>query len=353
MAVNLAACVTAFLICFISLPVVIKFFLERNLVDNPGGRKIHKKITPSLGGIAIFLGFLTACLIWVDYEFWDKARYILAGLFLVFILGIRDDLVPFRALHKLFGQIVAVTIVLFSGVKIASFYGLFGFENIPPWLAYLFTAFVIILVTNSFNLIDGLDGLAGSIGLSALTSLGLWFYLADQPTSALLCFAMAGGILAFLIFNWEPSEIFMGDTGAMVIGMLLAILVIEFMTVNASLQEGHIIKYSASIATSACFIIIPLSDTLRIIILRSLRGQSPFSPDKSHIHHAIMRLGASHSRTSLILACVNLAFISLAWLMRAHNDHIVLPIVIGLALLLSFILDRLIINKMSRNKSLS
>lgn len=347
MAINLAACVTAFLIAFIALPVIIKFFLDKNLVDVPGRRKIHKKITPSMGGIAIFFGFLLASLIWMDFDYWRSTRFVLASLFIIFLLGVRDDIVPFQALQKLFGQIIAVVILLFSGVHIDSLYGLFGIYEIPMILSYPLTGFVIILITNSFNLIDGLDGLAGSVGLTALAAFGVWFYFVDEPVFALLCFAMSGGILAFLVFNWEPSEIFMGDTGAMVIGMLLAVLVIHFMSVNNDLPIGHTMRYESTIASGVCFIIIPLADTLRIIILRVSRGQSPLSPDKSHIHHAIMRLGASHSRTALILATVNMLFIAGAWIFRDAGDKWMLLGVIAVALILSFILDRLIIRKLS------
>jgi UDP-N-acetylmuramyl pentapeptide phosphotransferase/UDP-N-acetylglucosamine-1-phosphate transferase len=347
MAINLAACVTAFLIAFITLPVIIKFFFDKNLVDVPGRRKIHKKITPSMGGIAIFIAFVIPTLIWMDFDHWKTTRFVLASLFIVFILGVRDDIVPFRALHKLYVQIIAVIILLFSGVKIGSFYGLFGIVEIPEIIAYVLTGFIVILITNSFNLIDGLDGLAGSIGLAILTSFGLWFHFADEAIFSLLCFAMVGGIVAFLVFNWEPSEIFMGDTGAMVIGMLLSVLVIHFMNINDGLPMGHPVKYKATIATGVCFIIIPLADTLRIIILRTLRGQSPFSPDKSHIHHAIMRLGTSHSRTALILASVNLLFIFGAWIFRDFEDALLVPGVIVLAVIFSLILDRLIVRKLS------
>jgi UDP-GlcNAc:undecaprenyl-phosphate/decaprenyl-phosphate GlcNAc-1-phosphate transferase len=347
MAVNLAACITAFLISFITLPVIIKYFLEKNFVDVPGRRKVHKKITPSMGGISIFIGFLIAALIWMDFSEWQTSRYVIASLFLVFLLGVRDDIVPFRATQKLLGQIVAVVILLFSTIHVASFYGLFGVVQIPEALGYVITAFIIVVITNSFNLIDGLDGLAGSVAIVGLSAFGVWFYLVDDQVFALLCFAMMGGILAFLVFNWDPSEIFMGDTGAMVIGMFLGVLVIHFMNTNYGLPEGHTMKFSASIATAACFIIIPLCDTPRIMILRLLRGQSPFSPDKSHIHHAIMRLGMTHAQTAIILGSVNLLFLLMAWAFRKVGDAWMLPGVILLALILSIILDRLIIRKLS------
>ncbi len=347
MAVNLAACITSFLISFITLPVIIKYFLEKNLVDIPGRRKIHKKITPSMGGISIFIGFLMASLIWMDLTKWQTTRYVIASLFIVFILGVRDDVVPFKAPQKLFGQLVAVITLLFSTIHIDSLYGLFGVLEIPNVAGYLITAFIIVVITNSFNLIDGLDGLAGSVAMVGLSAFGVWFYFVGDEVFALLCFAMMGGILAFLVFNWDPSEIFMGDTGAMVIGMFLGVLVIHFMNTNFDLPLAHPMKFSASIASAACFIIIPLCDTPRIMILRILRGQSPFNPDKNHIHHAIMRLGMTHAQTAIILASVNLFFLLVAWLFRHVGDIWMLPGIVLLALILSVILDRLITRKLS------
>ncbi|MEQ8303997.1 MAG: MraY family glycosyltransferase [Cyclobacteriaceae bacterium] len=346
MAVNLAACVTAFLVSFLILPVIIKFSHKKNIGDAPGRRKVHKKVTPSLGGIAIFSGFAMASMFWMDYSQWDSVRFLLASILIVFVIGVRDDLVPFRALHKLFGQMVAVVILLFSGIYIGSLYGFLGVYEIPMEVGYILTGFTIIVVTNSYNLIDGLDGLAGSIGLIALIAFGTWFYLVDDFVFALFSFAMTGGLLAFLVFNWEPSEIFMGDTGAMVIGMLLAVLAVHFLDVNESLSDLHPVKFMAPIASAAAFMIVPLADTLRIVILRSSKGKSPFSPDKSHIHHAIMRLGVTHSRTAMILGLVNASFIGIAYLLRDLGDKFMLPIIIVISLTLSIILDRLIIKKL-------
>ncbi len=351
MTVNFAACVTAFFISFTILPLIVRYFLKKNIVDVPGRRKIHRKVTPSMGGISIFAGFLLSTLIWLDFDEWHSVRFVLASLFMVFLIGLRDDIVPFRALHKLVGQVVAIIIFLFSSIFINSLYGFLGVNEIPGLLGYALTVFTIVIITNSFNLIDGLDGLAGSIGLVALSAFGVWFFFAEDYVFSLLCFSMTGGILAFLIFNWEPSEIFMGDTGAMVIGMLLSVLVIQFMNLNETLPIGSPIKFSATIASAACFVIIPLCDTLRIIILRLSKGQSPFKPDKSHVHHAIMRLGMTHSTTAIILASVNALFILAAYIFRNFSDWYVLTGVILVAFILSFTLDRLITSKLSIKKS--
>jgi len=347
MTVNLAACVTSFLVTFLILPLIIKYSFQKNLVDAPGGRKIHKKVTPSLGGIAIFIGFIAASFIWLDLDQWQNFRYVIASMFIVFLIGVRDDLVPFRALHKLFGQIVAVVILLFSTTHINSFYGFMGINQIPVIAGYFITGLTIIIITNAFNLIDGLDGLAGSVGLISLLAFGIWFHMVGDYAFSLFSFAMAGGILSFLIFNWEPSEIFMGDTGAMVIGMLLAVLVIRFMNTNDGLEVNHPAKFRASIATAGCFIIVPLCDTLRIVILRLLKGKSPFSPDKSHIHHAIIRLGLSHAQAAAILAIVSLLYVAIAILFKGSRDNYLVFGVAAFTVLLSLFLDRLILRKLS------
>ncbi|NJN42108.1 MAG: undecaprenyl/decaprenyl-phosphate alpha-N-acetylglucosaminyl 1-phosphate transferase [Flammeovirgaceae bacterium] len=235
---------------------------------------------------------------------------------------------------------------MFSSIKIVSLYGLFGIIELPEFLAYFITGFTIIVITNSFNLIDGLDGLAASVGLVTIGAFGFWFYLVEDYTYSLFASALIGAILAFIVYNWEPSEIFMGDTGAMIIGMILSIMVIRFLNVNYTLPLNYSFKFNASIATAAAVTIVPLSDTLRIIIVRLSKGHSPFRPDKSHMHHALMRLGFSHSKTALILGFVNLLFIAIAVSLMSYGDLIVLPVIIILATSLSLLLDRLILRKL-------
>lgn len=348
----LASAVTSFVISFLIIPVIIKYSLEKNLVDIPGRRKIHKKVTPSMGGIAIFIGFFVASLIWIDISHWRDIRMILIALFMVFFIGVRDDLVPLRPSMKLMGQVVAATIlVLLFDLRLKSMYGLLGIYEIPLALSYLITVFTIIVITNSFNLIDGLDGLAGTVASISLLAFGIWFLLIGDTVFAILAFCMVGSIVAFLIFNWEPSKIFMGDTGALVAGMMLSIMAIYFINTNFNLPADHPYRFSGTVATAVCFIIIPLVDTMRIFILRMSRGQSPFTPDKSHIHHSIMRLGLTHSKTTILLGVVQLTYISLAIVLRKLDGNYMLLGVIGLSVLLSVILDRLMIIRLNKDEN--
>jgi UDP-N-acetylmuramyl pentapeptide phosphotransferase/UDP-N-acetylglucosamine-1-phosphate transferase len=347
MAIQIAAAITSFVISFLIVPVIIKYSLKRNLLDIPGRRKIHKKVTPSMGGIAIFCGFFISTLIWVDFSMWSEIKFILVALFVIFFIGVRDDLVPLRAILKLIGQILAASFLIFlSDLRLDSFYGIFGITDLPDVVSYIITIFTIIIITNSFNLIDGLDGLAGTIAIISLFCFGIWFYLIEDTTFAILSFTMIGAVLAFLIFNWEPSEVFMGDTGALVIGMLLAILAIHFMNVNYALPVESSYRFHSSVGTAACFIIIPLVDTSRIIILRLLKNKSPFKPDKSHIHHAIMRMGKTHSQTTLILAGTHIFYIAMAITLHNLSERFTLLAVFGLSIALSVTLDRLILKKL-------
>lgn len=347
MAIQLAAAITSFVVSFLIVPVIIKYSLKKNLLDVPGRRKIHKKVTPSMGGIAIFCGFFISSLIWIDLSRWTEIKWILVALFVIFFIGVRDDLVPLRAIFKLIGQILAATLlIVFFDLRIDSLYGIFGINDLPDWLSYTITIFTIIIITNSFNLIDGLDGLAGTIAIIALACFGTWFFLIGDTTFAILAYTMLGAILAFLIFNWEPSEVFMGDTGALVIGMLLAILAIHFTNVNYAMAADTPFKFHSSIGTAACFIIVPLVDTSRIIILRLFKGKSPFKPDKSHIHHAIMRLGKTHSQTTLILAGTHCFYIGMAILLHNLSERYILLAVFGLSIALSLTLDRLILRRL-------
>jgi UDP-GlcNAc:undecaprenyl-phosphate GlcNAc-1-phosphate transferase len=348
MAKELAAAITSFVIAFLIVPVIIKYSLAKNLVDIPGRRKIHKKVTPSMGGIAIFIGFFISSLIWLDIQGLGYIKFILVALFVIFFIGVRDDLVSLKAMVKLVGQLMAASLLIFLfDLRIKTFYGLFGLHELPDIVSYIITYFTIIVITNSFNLIDGLDGLAGTIAIVALLAFGIWFYLVDDQIFSILSFSMLGGIFAFLIFNWEPSEVFMGDTGALVIGMMLAILAIHFINVNYSLPVMTPYKFNGSVGTAACIIIIPLVDTLRIVILRISKGQSPFAPDKSHVHHAIMRLGMTHSQTTLTLAGVQILYIALAITFQEFGDVYVLSGLLVLSFLLSVTLDRLIISRLS------
>lgn len=316
-------------------------------MDTPGRRKIHKKVTPSMGGIALFFGFIISFLIWSPLSGIVSHLYTLGALFIIFILGLRDDIIVLRPINKLIGQLIAASIIIaLTGTKLIGLYGLFGVHAFPEWVSYIMTAFTIVVVTNSFNLIDGLDGLAGTIASICLLFFGTWFFLIDQYALSVLNFSLLGAVIAFLTYNWEPSKIFMGDTGALFLGFFFSVMIIYFINYNYILPDYNDFKFEASVSTAICVFIIPLFDTLRIFILRLSKKKSPFSPDKSHLHHALMRMGMKHSGTAMILASLNILFILVAILFSNMNDTILFAIIIVSGVIISVIIDNLIIRKL-------
>lgn len=347
----LLAIATAFITTFLVTPVIINISMkQKKLMDVPGRRKIHKQVTPSLGGIGIFTGLVVALLIWLPFEVFQQFKFIFVGILILFVMGLRDDIVPLKPLYKLIGQLIAAAMIVnVTGIRLDSFYGLFGVYELHPFLSQALSIFTIIVITNSFNLIDGLDGLAGTIATIALTTFGVWFYLIGDEWSSLLALTLTGAIISFLIFNWEPSKIFMGDTGALAIGFVFAVMAIKFIGSNHTLPTDNPFKFNASITTGISIVIIPLFDTLRIFILRISKGQSPFAPDKNHMHHALMRMGLTHAQTALSLGALNLTFIGAALIGKNLSDAVMLPSILLFALVLSLTLDLLLLRKLNRN----
>ena len=239
-----------FLTCFIFttflFPVFIKVLERNNIFESPGRRKIHKSSIPSLGGVPIFLGFVLALLLWFPLQGFLEFKYFFGALLLMFILGLRDDLVPLKPMHKLINQIIPALMVIFLfGLQLTSFFGLAGVYSIPNYLGAFLTALGILFITNSFNLIDGIDGLAAVIGLVSVLFFGIWFNFVDLTQMAVLAFTFGGALLAFLFYNWEPSRIFMGDTGALTLGFFIAFISILFVNHNELLEVGSEYRFSA------------------------------------------------------------------------------------------------------------
>lgn len=270
-------------------------------------------------------------------------------LIIPFVIGLLDDLIHLRPLAKLIAQLTTASLIFFFlDIRLTSFYGLFGNDTLPISLSYLFTVIAVILITNSLNLIDGIDGLAATFSFVACLFFGSWFYFSNQYPFSLLCFALGGGILAFLFQNWEPSNIFMGDTGSLVIGTILSVVTISFLNQNFAMPLDHPLKFNSSITTAICALVIPLADTIRIVIVRLLKGISPFKADKRHIHHGLVRLGLSHGRAVTILTLVHVTMIGIALIFMHANQWLLLGTVVISVTALCMILDRLMFKALQK-----
>lgn len=330
----------SFLISFLLLPVIVKVFKQWKWYDVPGTHKIHADHVPSMGGVAILIGAILTLLMSLPLQQWIELKYFFISTVIVFIIGLRDDLLALTPKQKLFGQFLPVFVLIFlANTRLQSWYGLFGSQISFNSIVSISISFLtVIIITNAYNLIDGIDGLAGTIGFLAMTFFGIWFCLVGKPSTGLLALCFAGPLLAFLFFNWEPSKIFMGDTGALMIGLILSYFSINFIDENYSLPIGHYARFESSVSTAICILIVPVFDTLRVIILRLRKLQSPFRADRNHLHHQFLALGKSHGTATKWIGLINIFFIGLAIVLKSQPDYVILPIVILICFMINFVL---------------
>jgi len=290
-----------------------------------------------MGGVAIFLGAGISLLMCLSFEEWISLRFFFVSIGIMFIIGLRDDILALTPQQKLYSQFLPVFILVFLGQTILSeTYGLSGDFTPPGWASIIITVIVIIVLSNAYNLIDGLDGLAGTIGLIVLGFYGTWFSMIGNSALAYVAFCFSGSVLAFLFFNWQPSKIFMGDTGALMIGLLISYMTILFIKTNYQLPDENPYKFGASVATAICVIIVPVFDTLRVIILRLRKFQSPFRADRNHIHHQFLNLGFSHAKSVLAISLISIFFLAIAVLLRKEDDFLILSIVLVVCLIINY-----------------
>jgi UDP-N-acetylmuramyl pentapeptide phosphotransferase/UDP-N-acetylglucosamine-1-phosphate transferase len=315
------AVIISFFVTVLLTPVAIKFLRSIDLMDAPEKRKVHLHNTPSMGGVAIFMGIVTASLFCIPFQELAINKFVLLGIFLSFLLGLRDDVSSLQAKQKLIIQSLAAFIVVFYGdIRIDSFFGIFGIHEIPIFVSAPLTVFVIVGLANAYNLIDGIDGLAGSVSLIASLFFGFWFFHTGNTFFMVVSMGLASSLAAFLLFNWNPSRIFMGDTGSILIGFLLATSAIVFINENATYINTPFFHFEAFVAMAVSVLIVPVYDTFRVFTMRIFEGKSPFVPDKKHIHHILLKQGFSHGQATLILIALNLFSIAAVMSMQGLGN---------------------------------
>jgi UDP-N-acetylmuramyl pentapeptide phosphotransferase/UDP-N-acetylglucosamine-1-phosphate transferase len=306
------------------MPSLIKVAHLKNLTDEPDDkRKLHKKKIPTIGGILIFAGTLFSYFVW--FHFRSEAedfgalvagvrdfQFIGATMLLLFFVGVKDDIIGTAATKKLAAHlIVAFILVLMADIRITGMKGIFGIHELPYWASVFMSVFAYTVIVNAFNLIDGVDGLAAGIGSIASVAMGIWFYFAGGIELAVLAFALAGSLVGFLIFNFNPAKIFMGDSGSLTIGLIISVLSIRLIEFPVSDLPDNMLEISKPILVLAC-LAYPLIDTLRVFVYRTLKGASPFTADRNHIHHRLLKIGLSDRQCVLIIYFFNLMTMYLA-----------------------------------------
>lgn len=326
--------VLSFVLTFMAIPKIIRVAYRKQLMDIPGKRSAHSQKVPRLGGIAIYFSIAIVMSIF-SADMLYSIPFFAVAMILLFFIGLMDDLLVVAPTKKLMTQLLSATlIVVGSDIRIESFFGLFGIFELAYWFSVLLSIFIIVLLINSYNLIDGIDGLAAGVGILISLSFVFIFFRVYEYSMGYLAIGLLGALLAFLYFNLSSQyKIFMGDTGSMVVGFLIAFMAIKF--INLSSYDWVRIENAPVIAIA--ILIVPLIDTLSVIIIRLMKKQSPFIADKNHIHHRMLRLGLSHLQSTILICLANVMIIVLAYILRRLNIVWMLTCVVGAALFLSYL----------------
>ncbi len=322
--------ISAFVVTLICIPPIINLINKYRLYDMPNARKEHSSPIPTMGGIAIVAGMMTALFLWFPFTNSVAQVSFFFSITVLLGLGIMDDLRDLSAKYKFIIQLALASIIALSGIRITSLNGLLGVEDLPVVAQYTLTVLAIVGITNAFNLIDGIDGLAGGIGFMSLITVGMFLIMNGDVNTSLVAFALAGGILAFLYFNFNPAKIFMGDTGSLVLGFVVAVLCIRLMQVNdASLNP--VLPHAPVFV--AGMVLIPVFDTLRVFAVRIYNGKSPFEADKTHIHHLLTNQGFSHAFAAKVICFIHAFILIEVYWLRYLGQELVLAILVGFMLL--------------------
>ena len=334
----------AFLTTVTLMPVVIRLFRSLNLLDIPDKRKIHSVSTPSLGGIAIFAGIVFSLILSTSIIELGTQKFFLGATFLIFLLGVRDDVSSLLAKHKLVIQIfAAVLVVYFGGWRIEGLNGMFGVESFPYGLNELFTVFVIVVMTNAFNLIDGIDGLAGGIALLISLFFGWYFLGIGAELNALVSISIGGAVLGFLLFNWYPSKVFMGDTGSMMLGFMIMSMVVQFLMVPVG--TSIVLGVDSPVSIAIALLILPVYDTLRVFFIRFYQGKSPLAPDRNHIHHVLLKLGLNHGQAAILLITYNIVAVVVTVSLQNLGDAVLISSIFACTAIIGAVLDYKVMKK--------
>jgi UDP-GlcNAc:undecaprenyl-phosphate GlcNAc-1-phosphate transferase len=329
----------ALIITYFSIPSIVVIAKKKMIFAIPNGKASHNGTIPNLGGMAILFGFIISTLLVAGIYLRSEMVYIISGLIILFLAGIKDDLVGIHPRLKLAAQVVAAALVtIFANIRIIDFQGLFNLHHIPYVPSILITVCVFVIIINGYNLIDDIDGLPSGLGILTSSVLGFWFWKTGNIAYTVMSFALTGTLISFFwcnIFS-KKNKIVMGDIGSLTIGLVMAILTVRFIQMDVFVKGGSYI-HAAPVFTAG-ILIIPLFNLLRILIYSIIQGKSIFAVDHQHIHHLVLQLGMNQLQVTLILLAVNIVFVIMCYFLQNIGIHWLLAIVFGTAVLLTQLL---------------
>jgi len=327
-------------LCF--MPMVIDIAKKRNFVVKPNKRTSHEGIIPNIGGINIFISFLSTVFLF-SYGIISDLQFTIIGVFIILIIGFVDDLIAIKPTWKLLGELVsAFFLIVVSDIRLSHLHGFLGINGLSIGWSYLLSFFVFVVIINALNLIDGVDGLASGLGILYCLFFGIYFNLTGNINLAISAYAMGGSLFVFFLYNvfGGKRKIFMGDSGSLLLGYMITLYVFEFCEINAYGNIPDLYKMSAAPAVAICVLSVPLFDTMRVMLTRIKKGVSPFHPDKNHIHHLLLKTGLKHRQVTFVLISVSLCFIGLGIIGRHWNIGVLILTALSIAFILTYILWR-------------
>ena len=335
----LGALVISFALVMLTIPPIVTIAKAKKLFDPFDERKIHTSIVPPLGGVAIFIAFVLSTIIATDGLSFDSLKYIIAAVTIMFFIGLKDDILIISARKKFMIQVFAATLLIALGnIRFTNLHGILGLHELNYLPSISITLFVMIGIINAFNLIDGIDGLASGLATISSISFGIWFYLTGNYQLSIMSFALVGSLIGFFIYNvfGHRNKLFMGDTGSLIIGIVMSTFVIKFNELNLTADSYAL---SSAPAFSLAIVSIPIIDTLRVFSLRISNRKSPFAPDKNHLHHRLLSIMPNnHFKVTCTIAAVNIILIGIGLLFNYTywNTNIQFLLILIIGLLFSF-----------------
>ena len=288
-------------------PLVVKIAKEKDIVDNPGSRKLQRTPIPVLGGCAVFFGILIGMGVTWAHCGYPSLFIITTAMTIMLYTGTMDDILSLSPRLRFVIEImVVVLLIMANNQSINNFHGLWGIEVIPQWLAFPLTIFAAVGIINAINLIDGVDGLSSGYGVMASITFAILFAIAGDTPMLILAAVTAGSLIPFFLHNvfGKTSKMFIGDGGTLVLGVVFSSFVIDVLA-DGSIVGKFVDSNFGLIPFTLAALSIPVFDTLRVMLARILRGTSPFSPDKTHLHHLFIELGFSHAGTTVSILTIN------------------------------------------------
>ncbi|WP_426094551.1 MraY family glycosyltransferase [Flavobacterium sp. DSR2-3-3] len=309
--------IISFLLVYVIIPNIHRIIKVRNLNDQPNNRSSHFCPTPTMAGVAFYFTIMISLFFIKHFDIENIGNNLIAAITIVFIIGLKDDLVVTSPRDKLTMETIAIIFLLLSNsMHVKTLNGFLGIYELPELLEYCGIIFILLTIINAFNFIDGIDGLASTIAIVIFSVFSLIFYASDLHFYFLISLSVIGMLLAYLYYNFSTTQkIFMGDTGSLLIGFFIGFCTLKFLSMDTSLLSNFTFKAENKLVIVFAVLFMPLFDMFRVIGLRMMEGKSPFKADRNHIHHILIDSGLSHFKVAMTLGFLNYVIIIITlWL---------------------------------------